>query len=60
MAVEITRDGAIALITLNQPDALNALSFAIVEEIGAAIEEVAATDARILIFTGDHVGKNQE
>ncbi len=52
MAVDITRDGEIALITLNRPDALNALSFAIVEEIGAAIEEVALTDARILIFTG--------
>jgi enoyl-CoA hydratase len=52
MPVQLTRTDEFALITLNRPEALNALSFAIVEEIDAAITEAAATDARALLFTG--------
>ena len=52
MTVELTTDGAAAVITLNRPEALNALSFKIVEEIGAAIDDATNSDARILIFTG--------
>ena len=52
MTVELTRDGAAAVITLNRPEALNALSFKIVAEIGDAINDATNSDARILIFTG--------
>jgi enoyl-CoA hydratase len=52
MSVELTRVDEFALITLNRPEALNALSFQIVRDIGAAIDEVAASDARALLITG--------
>jgi enoyl-CoA hydratase len=45
------RDGC-AVLTLNRPEALNALSFAILGEIGAAIDEAAKSSARALIVTG--------
>lgn len=52
MPVEFSRVDEFALITLNRPEALNALSFSIVEEIDAAISRAAASDARALLFTG--------
>ena len=52
MPVELSRTDEFALITLNRSEALNALSFAIVDEIDAAISEAVNTDARGLIFTG--------
>jgi enoyl-CoA hydratase len=52
MSVELSRKDEFAVITLNRPEALNALSFEIVSEIGAAIAEAARTDARALIITG--------
>lgn len=52
MSVELARDGDAIILTLNRPEALNALSFAILESIGSAIDEVAASDARVLLVTG--------
>jgi enoyl-CoA hydratase len=52
VAVELTRRDEIALLTLNRPDSLNALSFAVLREIGAAFDEIAASDARALVVTG--------
>ena len=52
MAIEFTRTGEFALITLNRPDALNALSFALIDDLSAALDEVAAGDARALLITG--------
>ena len=52
MSVELTRNGDAAVITLNRPQALNALSFEVVEEIGDAIDEATSTDARVIVFTG--------
>lgn len=53
MAVELQRNGDIAVLTLNRPEALNALSFEILHEIGKAFDEVAAMqDARALLITG--------
>ncbi len=52
MAVELSRRDEAALITLNQPEALNALSFSILDELGAAFDEVAASSARTLMITG--------
>jgi len=52
MAVELTRQGEAAILTLNRPEALNALSFAILRELSDALDTVAASDARVLIVTG--------
>ena len=52
MPVELTRRDEFAIITLNRPEALNALSFQIVKDIGAALSEVAESDARALLFIG--------
>lgn len=52
MPVELTRVEEFALLTLNRPEALNALSFAIIAEIGLKLDEVARSDARALLITG--------
>lgn len=52
MPVELTRHGDFAVLTLNRPEALNALSFEIIREIGAALDELSTSDARALIVTG--------
>ena len=56
MAVELTRQGDCVVLTLNRPEALNALSFKIVRDIGAAFDEVAELGARkevrALLITG--------
>jgi len=52
MSIEITRVEEFALITLNRPEALNALSFALIRDLGRAFDEVAAGDARALLITG--------
>lgn len=50
--IELRQDGPFAVVTLNRPDALNALSFAIIRDIEAAIDQAASLDIRALIFTG--------
>jgi enoyl-CoA hydratase len=52
MSVQLVVSGDFAHLTLNRPDALNALSFAVLREIGEAIDEVAHSAARALIVTG--------
>ena len=52
MEMQLERRDEMAVITLNRPHALNALNTALIRDIGAAIDEVAASDARALIFTG--------
>ena len=51
--VQLTRDGPIAVITLNRPQKRNAMSMPMQHELLAALEEVAADgDLRVLILTG--------
>jgi len=52
LTLNLTYDKGIAFLTINRPEVLNALSFAIIAEIGQAIDQVAASDARALIITG--------
>ena len=52
MSIELTRVEEFALIRLNRPKALNALSFSLVRDLATAFDEVAAGDARALIITG--------
>jgi enoyl-CoA hydratase len=52
MTVHLTRREAVAILTLDRQEGLNALSFAMLREIGDAIDQVAQSDARALIVTG--------
>ena len=54
MAVEIERQGELAVITLDRPDALNALSFEIIRQIGSAIDGIHrwGYEVRALLITG--------
>jgi enoyl-CoA hydratase len=52
MSVELSTRDDCAILVLNRPEALNALSFDIIRRIGAAFDEVAASKARALIITG--------
>ena len=52
MPVHVTRREAVAILTLDRQEVLNALSFAMLREIGDAIDWVAQSDARALIVTG--------
>ena len=52
MSIELQRVEEFALIRLNRPQALNALSFKLVEDLARAIDQVAAGDARALLVTG--------
>jgi enoyl-CoA hydratase len=52
MNIELKRIDEFAVLTLNRPDALNALSFALMEDLGRAFQQVSGGDARALIITG--------
>ncbi len=45
--------GAIRLITINRPEKLNALSFEVFDQLGAALDEAIADEAtKVIAFTG--------
>jgi enoyl-CoA hydratase len=51
--VILERKGAVGLITLNRPQALNALSAALIRDLGAALDELEADDAvGAIVITG--------
>ncbi len=52
MAIQLTRIEEFALITLNRPEALNALSLGLLRDLGRAFDEVVGSDARALLITG--------
>lgn len=52
MSLHLTRRDAVAILTLDRQEVLNALSFALLRDIGEAIDQVATSDARALIVTG--------
>lgn len=52
MIPRLERHGDCAVLTLDRPATLNALSFAIIKAVGQLFDEVAAGDARVLLITG--------
>jgi 2-(1,2-epoxy-1,2-dihydrophenyl)acetyl-CoA isomerase len=44
---------AVATVTLNRPDSLNALNAALIEELRAAMESLPGSGARCLLLTGE-------
>jgi enoyl-CoA hydratase len=52
MAIQLQRIDEFALVTINRPDALNALNVALLGDLGRAFDEVAAGTARALLITG--------
>ncbi len=52
-SLEVERDGPVAVVTLNRPERLNALSVALMREITAVAGELSADEAvRAVIFRG--------
>lgn len=52
MAIHITRIDELALLTLDRPEALNALSFAQLHDLNRLLDSIAGSDARALLITG--------
>jgi methylglutaconyl-CoA hydratase len=51
--LRLTHDVSIATITLSRPEKRNAISYELIEELGAALDEVAHSSALVLILTGE-------
>ena len=53
MSVDVSRDGAVAVVTINRPDALNALDVEHAEALRRTLTELAAdAEARAVVLTG--------
>ena len=53
MPVEVTREGAVAVVTVSRPEALNALNTRTNEELRAVVRELSPADAvRVVVLTG--------
>lgn len=52
MSVELVVEDGLAFLTLHRPEALNALSFAVLKELSGKLEEVSSSEARALIVLG--------
>jgi methylglutaconyl-CoA hydratase len=50
--IELTSGSGVASLTLNRPEKRNAISYELIEELLAALSEVAASSALVLILTG--------
>jgi methylglutaconyl-CoA hydratase len=50
--IQLSSDAEITTITLNRPDKRNAISYELIDELLAALAEVAASSALVLILTG--------
>src|SRR5438477_1445694 len=50
--VSLETDTGVAVITIDRPDVRNAIGFATVDELGAALDKVAESDAAIVVLRG--------
>jgi enoyl-CoA hydratase len=53
MSIDVERDGGVATVTVNRPDALNAIDLDHARELRSQLEELAADEAvRVVVLTG--------
>src|SRR3954447_16343628 len=50
--VRLDRDGLVTVLTIDRPEARNAIARATMQELAGAIAEVEASAARVLVVTG--------
>src|SRR5271163_4596202 len=50
--LHLAHDDNIVTITLNRPDKRNAISYELIEDLLAALDEVSNSSAQVLILTG--------
>jgi len=50
--IQLAYEGGVATITLNRPDKRNAISFDLIDDLLRALDDVAKSDAIVLIVTG--------
>jgi methylglutaconyl-CoA hydratase len=50
--IQLTTEGPVSIITLNRPDKRNAISFQLVEELMAVLDEIERSSAQVVILTG--------
>jgi methylglutaconyl-CoA hydratase len=50
--IQLSFDSGVATMILNRPDKRNAISFALLEELLAALDEVERSSAQVMILTG--------
>src|ERR1700740_3524347 len=50
--IQLAYDSGVATITLNRPEKRNAISYELIEDLLAALEEVAESSALVMILTG--------
>ena len=50
--VRVDLDGAVAVVTIDRPDARNAIGFATADELDAALDGILATDAAVVVLRG--------
>jgi methylglutaconyl-CoA hydratase len=50
--IQVAYDGPVATITLNRPEKRNAISFELIDDLVRALDEIAKSEAIVLILTG--------
>jgi len=50
--VRVEIDGPVAVVTIDRPEVRNAIGFATMDELGTALDEVAASEASVLVLRG--------
>lgn len=50
--IQLAYEGSLAILTLNRPEKRNAISFELIDDLVRALDEVAASNAIVLIVTG--------
>jgi methylglutaconyl-CoA hydratase len=50
--IQLAYEGGVATITLNRPDKRNAISFELIDDLLRALDEVAKSEALVVILTG--------
>src|ERR1700724_1758844 len=50
--IQLAYDGGVATITLNRPEKRNAISFELIDDLPRAFDEVAKSEALVVIVTG--------